>query len=445
MDPVVLLVAVAPDYEYLPGFSPINSSMTDPDLHSGFVLLIAPALSYRVASYINSVQQLNYQLLVVSNSKHSLVSHIASGITVDFSQPESAIQTVLNAAKTLNIKTVIATDDSVATITSRIANALKLPHNDPQSSLLTYRKDLARECLKRQGCNVPEFQVCRFSNVATVAQNLIYPVVLKPLMLSGSRGVIRANSVIEFTRAAETIRDILQNENGSEFEKSHFLVESFLAGKEIAFDGFVKEGRIIPLAMFDKPEPLNGPYFEESYYITPSNLPDHTQQQIIGEIEKCCHAYGLIHGPIHAEVRITEKGPYLIEIASRTIGGQCAQTIEYVLGVKLEEIIIKLACEPLVKLKRTDLYAGVLMIPIQNNGVLKRVEGMTKAQQIKYISNVEIHIQPGYELIPLPKGSSYLGFIFAQSPDFDATFNALKQSHQALKFITSEKWDLTSR
>ncbi len=419
--------------------------MTGPDSHSGFVLLIAPALSYRVASYINAVQQLNYQLLVVSNSKHSLISHIASGITVDFSQPETAIQTVLNAAKTLDIKTVIATDDSVATIASRIAHALKLPHNDPQSSLLTYRKDLARECLKQHGCNVPEFQVYPFSNVETVAQNQTYPVVLKPLMLSGSRGVIRADSVIEFTQAAETIRQILLHENGTEFEKTHFMVESFLAGKEIAFDGFVKEGRIIPLAMFDKPEPLNGPYFEESYYITPSILPDHTQQQIIGEIENCCDAYGLIHGPIHAEVRITETGPYLIEMASRTIGGQCAQTIEYVLGVKLEEIIIKLACEPLVEIERTQLYAGVLMIPIQNKGVLKRVEGLTKAQQIKYISSVEIHIQPGYELIPLPRGSSYLGFIFAQAPDFDATFNALKQSHQALNFITSEKWDLSVR
>ncbi len=420
--------------------------MTNPDSRSGFVLLIAPALSYRVSSYINAVQRLNYQLLVVSNSKHSLISQIASGITVDFSQPESAIKTILSAARTLNIKTVIATDDAVATIASRIANALKLPHNNPQSSLLTYRKDLARECLKQQGCNVPEFQLCSFSNVETVAQNLAYPVVLKPLMLSGSRGVIRANSPFEFTRAAETIKGILIHENGSDFEKSHFLIESFLAGKEIAFDGFVKQGRIIPLAMFDKPEPLNGPYFEESYYITPSNLPIQTQQQIIHEIEKCCDAYGLVHGPIHAEVRITETGPYLIEMASRTIGGQCAQTIEYALGVKLEEIIIKLACEPHVEIKRKEnLYAGVLMIPIQKGGVLKRVEGMTRAQQVKYISNVEIHIQPGYELIPLPRGSSYLGFIFAQAPNFDATFNALKQSHQALKFITSEKWDLTAR
>jgi biotin carboxylase len=438
-------VAVALEREYRPGFSPINSSMTNPDTSSGFVLLIAPALSYRVSSYINAVQNLNYQLLVVSNSKHSLISQIASGITVDFSHPETAIQTILNAVKDINIKTVISTDDSVSTIASQIAIVLGLPHNNAQSSLLTYRKDLARERLKLAGCNVPEFKIYTFLEVETIAQNLTYPVVLKPLMLSGSRGIIRANSYTEFTLAAKTIQQILQHENGTDFEKSHFLVESFLVGKEIAFDGFVKNGHLIPLALFDKPEPLNGPYFEESYYITPSNHPLDTQQQIISEIEKCCDAYGLLHGPIHAEVRLTEHGPCLIEMASRTIGGQCAQTIEYVLGSRLEEIIIKLACEPAVKLKRADLYAGVLMIPIQQAGILKRVEGMTKAQQTKYVTSVEIHIQPGYELIPLPRGSSYLGFIFAQAPNFDATYSALKQAHHALKFITTEKWELSAR
>ena len=418
--------------------------MTNPDSNSGFVLLIAPALSYRVASYINAAEKLNYQLLVVSNSKHSLIPQIASGITVDFSQPEETIQTILQVVQNLHIRTVISTDDSVVTIASRIAASLALPHNDPASSLLTYRKDLARERLKSAGCRIPEFQVGEFSAASSIAKTLAYPVVLKPLMLSGSRGVIRADDSAEFVRAAETIRQILQKESGNEYEKNHFLIESFLPGIEIAFDGFVKQGRMIALAMFDKPEPMDGPYFEESYYITPSQLPESTQQSIIQEIEHCCRAYGLNHGPIHAEVRITEQGPVLIEMASRTIGGQCAQTIEYVLGAHLEEIIIKLACEDSVTLDRSDSYAGVLMIPIKQQGILKRVEGMTRAQQVEYVNSVEIHIQPGYELKPLPWGSSYLGFIFAQAPNFDTTFNALKNAHQALTFITSEKWDLTA-
>jgi biotin carboxylase len=441
--PVVLQVAVAPDTP--PSFFSHHTSMTNPDSNSGFVLLIAPALSYRVSSYINAVQNLNYQLLVVSDSKHSLISQIASGITVDFADHQNAIKTILNAVKDLRILTVIATDDSVTTIASHIANKLALPHNDPQSSILTYRKDLARERLKIEGCNVPEFKVCHFSQIESLAQSLSFPVVLKPLMLSGSRGVIRVNNTSEFIQAAKTIQQILQYERGNDFEKSHFLIESFLVGEEFAFDGFVKNGRLIPLALFDKPEPLNGPYFEESFYITPSNHSPETQKQIISEIEKCCHAYGLVHGPIHAEVRLTENGPYLIEIASRTIGGQCAQTIEYVLGARLEEIIIQLACEPTIEIRRSNLFAGVLMIPIQQEGLLKRVEGMTKAQQIQYVSSIEIHIQPGYELIPLPRGSSYLGFIFAQAPDFDITYQALKQAHQALKFVTVKKWGLTAR
>jgi len=421
---------------------PNNSSSINPGAKPGFILLLAPARSYRVASYLNAAQQLGYKLLIVSDSKHSLVSAIASGITVDFSQPEQAFNIVLSSIRDKKILTVIATDDQVVTLSSQLAKALGLAHNQPDATRLTYRKDLARIRLRQCNCNVPVFSVCSFDQTTEKSNHCDYPVVLKPLMLSGSRGVIRANTADEFIAAANRIKNILTREQCDEYESNHFLVEQFLEGDEIAIDGFMQKGEFITLSLFEKPEPMDGPYFEESYYITPGRYSAEVQQSIIKEVEMCCKAYGLTHGPIHAEARITKQGVFLIEMASRTIGGQCAQLIEYVVGSKLEEIIIRMMCFEQLEFTLNNNYAGVLMIPIKQRGVLKRIEGLTHAQQVKNITHIEIHIQPGYELIPLPEGVSYLGFIFASSNSFTDTLSALGAAHDKLKFITSESWSL---
>ncbi len=404
--------------------------------------MVAPNRSYRVASYIDAATRLGLQLIIVSDSEHSLVSAVASGITVDFADPDLAFEQVKLSIADKSILSVIATDDAVVTLASRIARELGLPHNDPKASRLTVRKDLARIRLQQEQCNVPEFSVCAIYDAADKATEFTYPVVLKPLMLSGSRGVIRADDPTQFIAAAERLERILANEPASDYERRHFLVEQYLDGDEIAFDGFVQDGRLLPLAMFDKPEPMNGPFFEESYYITPSRHDAATQQAIVEEIERCCAAYGLRHGPIHAEARITTQGVVLLEMASRTIGGQCARLIEYVLGSNLEQVIIQLMSDRSPEYQRGSKHAGVLMIPIEQSGVLKRVEGLIKAQQVANITDIEIHIQPGYELIPLPEGSSYLGFIFASAETFDQTLQALREAHQQLKFITSPRWEL---
>ena len=406
------------------------------------MLLIAPALSYRIYSYIQAANRLAYPIQVVSNSRHSLVSAVAGGITVDFAQPDLALQTVLDAIAGQKILTVIATDDAVVELASRVAQQLGLPQNSPQSAILTCRKDLARQRLRQHGCNVPHFEVLPLDSIDSTAAGLNYPVVIKPLMLSGSRGVIRCDHPDALQAAATILVNILSQEKGETFETSNCLVEAYLTGIEIAFDGFVRDGQLIPLAFFDKPEAMTGPYFEESYYVTPSRLETSQQQQVIDEIARCCQAYGLTHGPVHAEARITSRGVYLLEMASRTIGGQCGQMIEYILDQPLEEIIIRLSCGEDWSPQPRDTVAGVLMIPIPARGILKRVEGLTQAQKVAHVRSVEIYIQPGYELVPLPEGSSYLGFIFAQSPDYADTLQALKDAHACLKFITGERWQL---
>jgi len=412
------------------------------DILNHHLLLIAPSRSYRVASYLQEADKLGYRVIIVSDSKHSLVSAIASGITVDFSKPEQALEIVLSALQEKKVAAIISTDDSVVMLSSKIARQLNLPHNQTQSSTLTYRKDLARQRLKQAGCNVPEFSCCHFNETEQVSNNLHYPVVLKPLMLSGSRGVIRANNPAEFSVAASTVQNIVSQEKCDDFESQHFLVEQYLEGEEIALDGFVQDGQLITLALFDKPEPLTGPYFEESYYITPSRYPAEIQQAITDEIQRCCIAYGLTHGPVHAEARLTDQGVVLIELASRTIGGQCSELINYVLGIKLEEIIIQLMCMQEINLPENRQYAGVLMIPIRQTGILKRVEGITRARQVEYIRDIEIHIQPGYELVPLPQGASYLGFIFASAPEYEQTYQALRSAYECLKFKTTQNWAL---
>ena len=254
--------------------------------------------------------------------------------------------------------------------------------------------------------------------------------------------MIRADNRVEFLAACTRIDAILQSADQQDYARDHLLVESYLNGDEYAVEGFMLNGEFRLLTIFDKPEPLTGPFFEETYYLTPTRLTRTRQAELVTEIDKCCKAYGLEQGPVHAEARLTERGPVLLELAARTIGGQCGQLIEFSLHQKLEELVIQGMCGQLPEAPEAGESAGVLMIPINQRGILKRIEGMTAAMATPYVKDIEIHINPGYEMIPLPEGASYLGFIFAQAPEFEQTYAALKTAHAKLRFITQPKWDL---
>lgn len=419
-----------------------EQKVTEPGHVPGFVVLIAPSGSYRIAPYLNAAQSLGVGLIVVSDSKHSLIPEVARGITINFSDPLQARSKILSAISQLNILCVLATDDSCVELSNQIAEHLKLPHNPVSATRLTHRKDLARQALKQAGCNTPDFQVIPIVQAAEISEGINYPVVLKPLSLSGSRGVIRTNNHSQFIEAVDRIDSILEDASQSGFERENLLVESYLDGPEYAIEGFIIDSKFHLLTIFDKPEPMAGPYFEETYYLTPSRLESQAKQGLIDEVSHCCEAYGLTQGPVHAEARITSSGAVLLEMAARTIGGQCGQLIEFSLQQKLEELVIQGMCGRLPELLDKGEAAGVLMIPITSSGMLKRVEGLTDAMQVKNIKDIEIHIREGYELIPLPEGSSYLGFIFAQAPGYEETFQALKSAYQKLNFVTQPNWKL---
>ena len=416
--------------------------ITKPVNWSGFVLLIAPSGSYRIAPYLNAALSLGIEFIVASNSKHSLIPEVAKGITVDFSDSSQALSIILSAIERLNILCVLATDDSCVDLSNQISQHLDLPHNTIAASRLTHRKDLARQALKDGGCNTPAFHIVPINHAADIGLNIEYPVVLKPLSLSGSRGVIRANNYVEFIKATDRIVSILDHAEQTGFVRQHLLVEAYLDGPEFAVEGFLINGSFHLLTIFDKPEPMSGPYFEETYYLTPSQLENKPKQTLVNEVARCCKAYGLEHGPVHAEARITRSGTVLLELAARTIGGQCGQLVEFSLQQKLEQLVIQGMCGRKPELSDRVEAAGVLMIPITSSGLLKRVEGLTDAMQVKYIKDIEIHIREGYELKPLPEGSSYLGFIFAQAPSYKETYDALKCAYQKLRFITQPKWEL---
>lgn len=381
-------------------------------------------------------------ILVASNSAHSLISAVASGINVDFTDPNQAFDEIIAATRDLKIACVLATDDSCVALCSRIALQLGLPQNSADAALLTQRKDLARDALAHAGCNIPNYQRVEIATASPATLKIDYPIVVKPLSLSASRGVIRANDATEYLAALRRIDAILATSGQQGEMRNQVLVESYLDGAEFAVEGFMVDGKFRLLTIFDKPEPLTGPFFEETYYLTPSLLDASQKRSLIDEVARCCIAYGLAQGPVHAEARLTSNGPVLLELAARTIGGQCGQLIEFSLQQKLEELVIQGMCGLTIETPGNAEAAGVLMIPITDSGILKRVEGLTEAMQTEFVRDIEIHINPGYELIPLPEGASYLGFIFAQAPTYQQTWAALKSAYAKLRFVTQPRWTL---
>lgn len=381
-------------------------------------------------------------VLVASTSEHSLVSAVADGLRINLDKPEHAFDTILGASGEQPIMGVIATDDTAVTLAAQVAEALGLPHNPPAAVQLTQRKDLARARLAARAVPVPWHQrVDLKANLTAQASTFNYPIVLKPLSLSGSRGVIRVNNPSQCLAACERIRPMVQDLPGED-EKRYLLAETYLPGVEVAVEGMLDNGQLHVLALFDKPEPLEGPYFEESYYITPSRLSPGDQSLIARRVSEACAAYGLRQGPIHAELRLDlEKNEaWILEVAARTIGGQCARLLQYGTGMSLEELVITQAMgQPLPQTSTTDA-AGVLMIPIPRAGILRRVEGLGAARQTPHITEVEISVREGYELMPLPEGAAYLGFIFARGPDPQTVEEALRQAHDCLNIVTAPVW-----
>ncbi len=402
------------------------------------VLLVSPPNSYRIAAYIKAATNLQIDAVVASPGEHSLVSAVASGLHIDLNDP-AALDVLIAASAKQPFQGVIATDDAAVELASRVAQQLSLPHNPPSAAVLSRRKDLARACLREAGIAVPEHCII---NLDTALQpqlaSIKYPVVIKPVSLSASRGVIRVNDEQACLQAIERIKRILTTEEQLPTEETNkLLIETFIPGHEIALEGLLRNGDLELLAMFDKPDPMQGPYFEETYYITPSSHNAEIQQAALQTVQAACRAFGLVEGPVHAELRISDEGVWIIEVASRTIGGECARMLTYGTGYDLETLVIKKALGEQVNIAAQDKALGVLMLPIPGGGVLRRVEGIQTAQKVPGVEEILISVREGYELVPLPEGGSYLGFVFARGSSPAVVEAALRQAYGELDIVVA--------
>ncbi|MFO7602409.1 MAG: ATP-grasp domain-containing protein [Gammaproteobacteria bacterium] len=400
-------------------------------------MLIAPHGSYRTTAFMQAAQSMGVDVLLASEGKHSVISNYAEGLHLNFQQQEAALAQILMAADQRPFAAILGTDDSTTALAAAAAQRLGLPHNDPDAVALTQRKDLARARLSGHGVAVPKhLRLDLQEDLRRQAASFSFPAVVKPLALSGSRGVIRVNHVDELVAACGRIENILRQEPQRDTESRRFvLLEEYIPGSEVAVEGLLVNGDLQLLTVFDKPDPLEGPFFEETYYISPSRLSAKLQADLQVSLQAACAAYGLVEGPVHAECRINTLGIWVLEVAARTIGGMCGRLLTVGLGQSLESLVLQHALGLPVRIKTAQPAAGVLMIPIPRSGVFKRVEGILKAQRVAGIDEVNIQVPSGHPLQALPEGGSYLGFIFASGETPAGVEAALRQAHACLHIV----------
>ena len=407
------------------------------------LLLISHHNSYRIAPYIRAAINLGIEVTIASQGKHSLVSEVAHGIHIDFSDLDSSIELILKENKIRPFSGILGSDDQTVELAAHVAKALNLPHNPPSAAQCSHRKDLARAQLALAGCPIPIHCLLDLSMpLAKQMKGLPWPCVLKPLNMSASRGVIRADTEAEFITACERLRSILATVEDA-FEQNHLLIEDYIDGIEIAYEGFLQKGELNTVTVFDKPDPLVGPYFEETIYVTPSSLSTVLQLSIKAVIQKACIAYGLRTGAIHAECRIDKNDTvWILEIASRTIGGDCARMLDNG-SFGIEELAISLAIDQPIETSLPKQARGVMMIPVKDKGLLKRVEGLLLARQTPNIDKIDIVIREGHELTPLPEGNQYLGYIFASAESTEQVTAAIREAYAQLIFVVAPVFKIT--
>ena len=403
------------------------------------LLLLLPTTTYRTEAFIEAATRLGVELVCASERPSTLESLTPDSlVTLDFGDPLGSAETIARFARSRPIDAVVGVDDLTTVTAAAISQRLGLKANELPAVSAARDKHAMRRCLAEAGVSVPRFRLVQpTDDPATVAGHVEYPCVLKPLMLSASRGVIRANDRDEFVAAFERIAAILARPDAAppDGTRRALLVEAFVPGREIAVEGLLVGGSLHVLAIFDKPDPLDGPFFEETIYVTPSRLPAATQDRVAAVTRDACSALGLTEGPIHAELRVNEQGPVVLEVAARSIGGLCARTLTFGTGLSLEELILCHALgRPLESLERERRAAGVMMIPIPRAGRLVSVRGTEEARAVEAIEDVVITMHAGQEVIPLPEGWQYLGFIFARAETPAAVEGALREAHARLHF-----------
>ncbi len=401
------------------------------------LLILATTTGYQTREFASAARRAGAEPVLATDQCHRLDDPWGDGaITVRFHQADRYAG-LLEASGPFD--GIVAVGDRPAFLAALAAQRLRLPFHPPAAVEACRSKFLARERFRAAGLNVPAyFRVPLAADPLPAARRAPFPCVLKPLGLSGSRGVIRADSEPEFVAAFERIESLLTSLEirMQRNEQDRFIqVEEFIPGREFALEGIVTGGALWTLALFDKPDPLDGPFFEETIYVTPSRETAAARQEIVATVQRAVAALGLTHGPVHAELRLNARGAWMLEAAPRPIGGLCARALRFSDGVSLEDLIVRHALgEDVSGLALEDPASGVMMIPIPRAGVYEDVAGLDRACAVEGIEDVVIAAVPGQQVEPLPEGASYLGFIFARGPAPADVEAALRSAHVQLEF-----------
>jgi len=405
------------------------------------VLLLMPTTTYRAEDFLRAASEVGAEVVVGSDRRQTLEDAVPGAtLTLDFQNIEASSGKVADFAKTHRLVCVVGVEDETTELAAEISRLLGLPHNSVESVRAARDKHKSRELLERAGVRTPHFG--RFSageDPISVAGKVQFPCVVKPLFLSASRGVMRCDNPGDLKRAWERLGRILKEpevrRKGGE-AADWILVEAYIPGGEVAVEGLLIHGELKILAQFDKPDPLEGPFFEETIYVTPSRLPEETQREVLRTTALAAAALGLCEGPIHAELRVNEWGAWPLEVAPRSIGGLCSRALRFGAGISLEALTLRHALGLEVgSLVREKKAAGVMMIPIPRSGRLTRFAGIDAAISVPGVEAVAQSLALGQEAIPLPEGSRYLGFIFARGEEPAFVEAALRAAHRRLQIV----------
>jgi biotin carboxylase len=417
------------------------------------ILLLSTTTGYQLRSFNDAAERAGVEILFgTDRCRHLDDPWQDRAIPVRFHEEARSLDAILNAARDRPIDGAIAVGDRPVVLAARVASSLGLPGNPPEAAAASGNKLEMRRRFAAAGMVVPWFERLRLPHGRAVDGSRLprrFPCVVKPLGLSGSRGVIRADSPGELAAAVDRVARLLARPQVRAIRgglEDEMLIEGFLEGGELAIEAVVTAGRLRVFAIFDKPDPLDGPFFEETIYVTPSGLPQTIRDAVAGEVQKAVTALGLVHGPIHAECRVGPSGVAMLEVAARPIGGLCSRVLRFEPGgATLEDVLLRHALGgDLSASERESQAAGVMMVPIPRRGVFRRVEGHEEARAVDLVDDVRITAKADQLLEPLPEGASYLGFIFARGPERDAVVGALREAHRRLRFIIDQAIDLAT-
>jgi biotin carboxylase len=406
------------------------------------LLLLLPTTTYRTEDFLLAARTLGVDIVCASEKPSTFEAHAPDHLlTLDFGDPDAAAARVAELAARQPLSAVVGVDDLTTVAAAAIAERLGLRSSAVAAVAAARDKYQMRQCLAAAGVPIPRFRrIALKDDPFLAARGVAFPCVLKPLALSASRGVIRANTVDQFIAAVRRIAALLQRADvdaGGDAAR-YLLAEEYVPGVEVALEGLLVGGTLSTLALFDKPDPLEGPFFEETIYVTPSRLPTAVQRAIEEVTAAACAALGLDEGPVHAELRVNDAGPWVLEVAARSIGGLCSRTLRFGTGMTLEELILRHALGwSIASLTRERRPAGVMMIPIPRAGRLTAVGGTAAAAAVAGIEEVTITAHVGQQLVPLPEGWQYLGFVFARADTPDTVEAALRDAHARLTFEIS--------